>query len=103
MQHILSTVRKTLARKEYSNQMIARMALNELAKFFKKEKLEWYLCYSVLYVELENQSEIILLFSQKNNILTQVNSYLIEYGYTTPLKDIRHKKMRSKEIHDGYN
>jgi hypothetical protein len=40
VQHILSTVRKTLARKEYSNQMIARMALNELAKFLKKEKLE---------------------------------------------------------------
>jgi hypothetical protein len=83
--------------------MIARMALNELAKFLKKEKLEWYLRYSILYVELEDQSEIILLFSQKNIILTQVNVYLTEYGYTTPLKDIRHKKMRSKELSDGYN
>lgn len=80
--------------------MIARIALTQLATFFKKPQLEGYLRYSILYVELEDQSEIILLFSQKSKILTEVNTFLFEYGYETPLKDIRHKKMRGKELSD---
>jgi hypothetical protein len=97
MQHILSTVRKTLARKEYSNHIIARMALNELAKFFGKPHLEGYLRHTVLSTELEDQSEVILLFREKQKILTQINAFLTEYGYTKPLTDIRHKKMRKTE------
>lgn len=97
MQHILSSVKTTLARKEYSNHIIARMALNELAKFFNKPQLEGYLRYSILSVELENQSEIILLFREKQKILTQINAFLKDYGYTKSIKDIRHKKMRKSE------
>jgi hypothetical protein len=100
VQHILSTVRTTLARKEYSNHIIARIALNELAKFFNKPQLEGYLRYSILSVELEDQSEIILLFREKQKILTQINDFLKNFGYTRPIKDIRHKKMRSREIRD---
>jgi len=104
MQHILSTVRTTLARKEYSNHIIARMALNELAKFFGKPHLEGYLRHTVLTTELEDQSEIILLFREKQKILTQINDFLKDYGYTKLIKDIRHKKMRKSEWNgDGYN
>ncbi len=104
MQHILSTVRTTLARKEYSNHIIARMALNELAKFFNKQQFEGYLRYSILSVELENQSEVILLFREKQKILTQINDFLKNYGYTKLIKDIRHKKIRKAEGNsNGYN
>lgn len=103
MQHIISTVRNTLARKEYSTQMIARISLNELAVFFDKKQLEGYIRHSILFVELQDQSEIIILFREKHNILNKVNTILNNYGYTKPIKDIRHKKMRSKEISDWYN
>jgi len=104
MQHILATIKKTLARKEYSSHIIARMALNELAKFFNKPHLEGYLRYSILSVELEDQSEIILLFREKQKILTQINAVLSDYGYTNIIKDIRPKKIRKSEGNgDGYN
>ena len=104
MHHILSTVRKTLARKEYSTQMIATIALKELAQFFGKPRLEWYLRYHILSVELADQSEIILLFQSKDKLLKQINTVLTTtYGYTQPLKDIRHKKMRSQPSRDGYD
>lgn len=79
------------------------MALNELAKIFNSPQLEWYLRYSILSVELGQQSDIILLFRDKKKILTQINAVLIEYGYTKPITDVRHKKMRSQELSDGYN
>jgi hypothetical protein len=100
MQHIISTVRNTLARKEYSTQIIARISLNELAVFFDKKQLEGYIRHSILFVELQDQSEIIILFREKQNILNKVNTILNNYGYIKPIKDIRHKKMRSKEISD---
>ncbi len=103
MQHILSTVRTTLARKEYSKQMIARIALNELATFFWKKQLEWYILHFNLLVELQDQSEIILLFREKRNLLDKINNSLKEYWYHQSIKDIRHKKMKTKELSDGYN
>jgi hypothetical protein len=104
VQHILSTVRTTLARKEYSNHIIARIALNELAKIFNKTQFEGYLRYSILLVELEDQSEIILLFREKQKILSQINNFLKDYGYTKLIKDIRQKKLRKSEGNgDGYD
>lgn len=103
MQHILTTVRTTLSRKQYSTQMIARIALNELAKFLNKSQLEWYIRTPTLFVELTNQSDIILLFQQKSNILDHINTTLLKYGYDKWLRDIRPKKMRSQPSNDGYH
>lgn len=93
MQHILSSVKSTLARKQYTPHMVARLALNELANLLHYPQLEGYLRYSILYVELSDQSDIITLFTKKTERLAQINIMLKDYGYTKNINDIRHKKI----------
>lgn len=104
MQHIFSSIKSTLARKQYTPHMVARLTLNELAILLDYPKLEWYLSYSILYVDLPKQSDIITLFAKKPERLAHLNTIVHEYNPKITIKDIRHKKIRSSEGNgDGFH
>ena len=104
MQHIFSTIQSTLSRKLYTPHMVARLALNELAVLLDHTQLEGYLSYSILYVELTDQSDIITLFSKKQERLTHINSITSPYNSKLIIKDIRHKKLKKSDWNgDGFN
>ena len=97
MQHIFSTIKSTLARKQYTPHMVARLALNELAVLLKYPQLEGYLSYSILYVELPEQSDIITLFQNKPLRLAHINTIVQDYNPKLTIKDIRHKKLKKSD------
>ena len=103
MQHIFSSIKSTLARKQYTPHMVARLALNELATFLHHPQLEGYLAYSILYVELTEQSDIITLFAKKSERLSHINTLVHEYNPKITIRDIRHKKLKKSEGNgDGF-
>lgn len=104
MQHIFSSIKSTLARKQYTPHMVARLALNELAILLHYPQLEGYLAYSILYVELPEQSDIITLFANKPERLARINTIVQEYNSKLTIKDIRHKKLKKSEGNsDGFD
>lgn len=104
MQHIFSSLKSTLARKQFTPHMVARLALNELAVLLNYSQLEGYLRYSILYVELPEQSDIITLFAKKPERLTHINTIVQEYNPKLTIKDIRHKKLKKSDWNgDGFN
>ena len=103
MQHIFSSLKSTLARKQYTPHMVARLALNELAILLNYPQLEGYLSYSILYVELPDQSDIITLFAKKSERLAHINTLVHDYNPKLSIKDIRHKKLKKSEGNgDGF-
>ena len=103
MQHIFSSLKSTLARKQYTPHMVARLALNELAILLNYPQLEGYLSYSILYVELPDQSDIITLFAKKPERLAHINTLVHDYNPKLSIKDIRHKKLKKSEGNgDGF-
>ena len=104
MQHIFSSLKSTIARKQFTPHMVARLALNELAVLLNYSQLEGYLRYSILYVELPEQSDIITLFTNKPERLARINTIVQEYNSKLTIKDIRHKKLKKSEGNgDGFH
>ncbi len=77
--------------------MLARFALNELAVLMKLEKLDGYIRYRTLYVDLPDESDNITLFTNKVLWLVSINQKLQRYDAKFALKDVRYKKMRDPD------
>ena len=97
MQHIFSSIQSALSRRKYTSHMLARLALNELAVLLKIEKLEGYIRYHTLYVDLPDESDNIALFTNKALWLVSINQKIQRYDAKFFLKDIRYKKIRNPD------
>ena len=90
MQHIFTTIQRTLKKKAYDRVMIGRLLLNELWSLLGTDQvLQWYLKWSTLSVILQDHDLALKLFRDQQSLIHTLNIKLADRWYDLVLRTIR--------------